>query len=75
MESTILEKLYQNEPYLRYLRYNPQWYITLNKNPASYKDFEKEVKEKLKLTTYDRIENFKNQLSFISGMFKYINNS
>lgn len=75
MHYTILEKLYQNETLLRYLRYNPKWYIPLNMNPESYKDFEKEAKVKLKLTTADKIENLKNQINFINGMLKYINNS
>lgn len=75
MDYTILEKLYQNEPILRYLRYNPKWYISLNQNPESYKDFEKEAKTNLKLTTADKIENLKNQINFINSMIKYINNS
>ncbi|HHU80722.1 MAG: YlbE-like family protein [Bacilli bacterium] len=75
MDYTILEKLYQNEPILRYLRYNPKWYIPLNQNPESYKDFEKEAKTNLKLTTADKIENLKNQINFINSMIKYINNS
>ena len=36
-------------------------------------DFEKEVKIKYKLTTYDKIENFKKQIDFINGMLNYLN--
>ena len=44
MLQTVLDKIYSNDVYLNYLRYNPRWYVTLNENPASINDFEKEVK-------------------------------
>ena len=43
---TVLDKIYSNDVYLNYLRYNPRWYVTLNENPASINDFEIEVKIK-----------------------------
>lgn len=73
MRQDILSKLYQNDLYLTYLRYHPKWYIILNEHPEAYQEYEKEVKINLKLTTYDKITNFKKQVDFISGMVKYLN--
>ncbi len=73
MRQDILSKLYDNELYLTYLRYHPQWYVPLNENPESYADFEKEVKVNLKLTTYDKIDNLRKQVDFVNGIVKYLN--
>ena len=73
MNQEVLSKLYQNDLYLTYLRYHPKWYIALNRYPESYKDFEKEVKVKLKLTVSDKVENLRKQIEFINGMIKYLN--
>ena len=73
MIEEITSKLYQNPVYLEYLRYHPKWYIALNRYPESYKDFEKEVKVKLKLTVSDKVENLRKQIEFINGMIKYLN--
>lgn len=73
MNALILDKIYSNPLYLEYLRYHPNWYVILNNNENMFKEFEKEIKVKYKITTYDKIENFKKQLDFINGMIKYIN--
>ena len=73
MNAIILDKIYSNPLYLEYLRYHPNWYVVLNNNENMFKEFEKEIKVKYKITTYDKIENFKKQLDFINGMIKYIN--
>ena len=74
MDSVILNKIYQNDIYLNYLRYNPKWYIPLNQNPANFANFENEIKRNLKITTMDKIDNFKKQIDFINGMLKYLKN-
>lgn len=73
MNKEILDKIYNNDLYLEYLRYHPNWYVILNNNPNVYNDFEKEVKIKYKLITYDKIENFKKQIDFINGIVRYLN--
>lgn len=73
MTQEILSKLYSNDLYLTYLRYHPQWYVILNEHQEAYKDFEKEVKVNLKLTTYDKIDNLRKQVDFINGIMKYLN--
>lgn len=72
MVKSILDKIYANEIYTNYLRYNPKWYIYLNDNPMTFKDFEKEVKTNLKMTSRDKLENLNKQINFINGMIKYI---
>lgn len=73
MIQSVLERIYSNDVYLNYLRYNPRWYVPLNQDPRNFSDFEKEVKHNLKLTTADKIANLKKQVDFINGMIKYIN--
>lgn len=73
MLKSILDKIYANDVYLNYLRYNPRWYPILDQNPRAFTDFEKEVKINLKMTSADKIENLKKQIDFINGMIKYFN--
>lgn len=73
MDESILKKIYANELYLRYLRYNPKWYLILNENPSAYKEFERTVKIATKQTASDKIENFRKQLEFINGVIRYLN--
>jgi hypothetical protein len=40
MNQEILDKIYNNDLYLEYLRYHPNWYVILNNNPNAYNDFE-----------------------------------
>lgn len=72
MLQSILDKIYASDIYTNYLRYNPKWYIYLNEDPATFKDFEKEVKTNLKITSSDKLENLNKQINFISGMIKYL---
>ena len=75
MISEVTNKLYANESYLNYLRYNPKWYLVLDRFPDSFKEFEKEAKSALKITIQDKIGNLRKQVDFINGILKYLNNS
>ena len=61
-----------HKSYLKYLRYHPHWYQILNNNPSYYSNFEKEVKTTLKITTADKIDNFRKQVDFVNGIIKYL---
>lgn len=74
MIQSVLEQIYSSDIYTNYLRYNPKWYQYLNENPLTFKDFEKEVKINLKMTSSDKIANLNKQINFISGILKYLNN-
>ena len=71
MREDILQKLYQNPKYLEYLRYHPKWYYYLDENPNNYQVFERIVKDELKITTYDKLERLKKQISFVSKFMDY----
>ncbi len=49
-------KINSNPNYKRYLRENSHWYKFLNRNPANFNDFVKEVKLEYKLRTEDKIK-------------------
>lgn len=55
-----------NNNYIKYLRYNSYWYKILIRNPEKINDFIKEVKEKYKLRTTDKIENVLDKMNMVS---------
>ncbi len=59
-----------NPDYKRYLRSNSYWYKTLMRNPEMMDVFVSEVKEKYKLRTTDKINNFIDKIDMVS---KFIN--
>jgi hypothetical protein len=75
MIKEVTDRLYSNDVYLNYLRFHPKWYMILDRYPEAFKDFEKEVKVNLKLTFNDKLNNFKKQVDFVSGLMKYLNNN
>ena len=74
MRDDILEKLYSNPVYLDYLRNHPKWYYYLEQNPENFFVFEKTLKEELKITTYDKLENIRKQINTISKFMEYFKN-
>ncbi len=71
MREDILKDLYHHPDYLEYLRYHPKWYYYLDLDPNYYKEFVKQVKKDLKITTYDKLESIKKQVNFASSMMNY----
>lgn len=71
MNKEVLDYLYQNPIYLDYLRHNPKWYPIIESDPSNLSQFIKEAKSKLKLTTYDKIEDAKKKIGFLSSMINY----
>lgn len=61
-------KIKNNQNYVRYLREHSYWYKILNRNPATFKQFEEEVKEKLGLRPSDRIERVVEAFSLLQNM-------
>lgn len=70
METKIKLLLDSNPMYKKYLRDNSYWYKILNRNPKMIDEFLKEVKEKYKLRTEDKINNVMDKIDMIS---KFIN--
>ena len=56
----------KNNPLLqKYIRENSYWYKYLNRNTNLLTEMEKEMKEKYKLTTSDKINNISEKLDLI----------
>jgi len=56
----------------RYLREYSHWYKFLNRNPDSIGYLEKEMKERYKLTTKDKMEEFGNKLAMIQNFMEIL---
>lgn len=65
METRIKVLLDSNPNYKTYLRDNSYWYKTLNRNPEMIDVFIKEVKEKYKLRTSDKINNVMDKINML----------
>ena len=72
-DNSYMAIIYENPAYLEYLRYNPRWYKILYYDPSMIDEFIKEAKEKLKLRTVDKLDNFSNRLSMLSQFNNYFN--
>ena len=70
MDTKIKILLDSNPNYKTYLRSNSYWYKNLNRNPDVIDIFINEVKEKYKLRTSDRINDFFDKIDMVS---KFIN--
>lgn len=68
----IMKQIYENPLILEYLRYHPEWYKILYYDKGKITDFLAEAKKALKIRTYDKIENIKNQLGFLTSLIEYI---
>ncbi len=70
MDTKIKIIIDSNPDYKRYLRTNSYWYKILNRNPFLIDDFIREVKEKYKLRTTDKINDIMDKIDMVS---KFIN--
>lgn len=57
MNKEVLSKIKEDPKFHTFLRQNSEWYKTLNRDPSTYNDFIKSMKEKYKLRTIDKIDN------------------
>ena len=70
MDTKIKIIIDSNPNYKRYSRTNSYWYKILNRNPFLIDDFIREVKEKYKLRTTDKINDIMDKIDMVS---KFIN--
>ena len=70
MDTKIKIIIDSNPDYKRYLGTNSYWYKILNRNPFLIDDFIREVKEKYKLRTTDKINDIMDKIDMVS---KFIN--
>ena len=68
-----MEYLYEHLDLLMYLRYHPKWYKILYYEPTYFKYFLIEAKSNLKITTNDKLENFKNKVLMVNNLASIFN--
>lgn len=73
MEKWVIDKLKENEKFHTYLRENSSWYRVLNRNPYNYDLFIKKMKEKYKLRTIDKVDNFVDSVDLITKIINMSN--
>lgn len=72
---TPIEQIYEDDHLLFYLRTHPHWYKIIARYPQKVKDFTQVAKEELKITTYHKLERFKNQMSLFGMLSEYMKHS
>ena len=73
MKYEVLEKLRSDKKFLKYLRENSDWYKQLNRDPNNYELFVKKMKEKYKLRTIDKVDNFVDSVDLITKILNASN--
>lgn len=66
MDREVIEKLRKNKKFLNYLRENSNWYKELNRDKSNYDLFIKKMKEKYKLRTIDKVDNFVDSVDLVT---------
>ena len=72
MQLDIQAKLANDPKMAGYLKENSYWYKYLNRNPETYKDFVKAMKEKYKIRVTDKIGDAVNNIDMISSVLKVL---
>ena len=70
MKREVIDKLRNNDKFLKYLRENSNYYKEFNRNPNIYNEFIKKMKEKYKLRTIDKVDNFVDSVDLITKIIK-----
>ena len=66
MTYELKKKFGENPKYLELLRLNSNWYKILNRDPNKYEEFVKEMKEKYRLRTIDKIDNIVDTIDLVT---------
>lgn len=62
-----------SDPRLKiFIRQYPNWYKILNRNPLLYKEFIKDMKDKYKLTTSDKLNKTLNSISMLQTFLEVL---
>ena len=73
MKYEVINKLKNDKKFLKYLRENSYWYKELNRNANNYYKFIKVMKEKYKLRTIDKVDNFVDSVDLIAKIVNMSN--
>lgn len=72
MRVDISMKINSDPNLTSFIRDYPIWYKYLNRNPSSFNDFVRDMKDKYKLTTTDRINKTLNNISMIQSLIEVL---
>lgn len=70
MELDLYMKLRKNPKMYNILKGNSYWIKMLNRNPENYKIFEREMKERYKLRTTDKLNEVVDNIDLISTVLE-----
>ena len=73
MKYEVINKLKNDKKFLKYLRENSYWYKELNRDFNNYDKFIKAMKEKYKLRTIDKVDNFVDSVDLIAKIVNMSN--
>ena len=73
MKYEVINKLKNDKKFLKYLRENSYWYKELNRDPNSYNKFISAMKEKYKLRTIDKVDNFVDSVDLLAKIVNMSN--
>ena len=72
MSFDIYMKINEDPVKKQFLRENSYWYKYLNRSNIYYKDFIKEMREKYKLTTFDRLNKISNDINMFKSFIEVL---
>ncbi len=73
MSKDVIDKLRNNKKFLNYLRQNSNYYRELNRDKDNYVKFINKMKEKYKLRTIDKVDNFVDSVDLITKIINMSN--
>ncbi len=74
VKSEVLKKLKDNKKYYEYLHENSNYYKLLNRSPDNYDKFIKDMKEKYKLRTIDKVDSLVDSVDLITKIINISDN-
>lgn len=72
MTIEIQLKINSDQRLKTFIRAYPYWYKLLNRNPLVYNEFIKDMKEKYKITTTDRLNKTLNNISMLQTFLEVL---
>ncbi|WP_164669117.1 YlbE-like family protein [Virgibacillus doumboii] len=71
MQASVYQYLQQNPRLANFVRYNPEWYRYLSRNPYSLYEMEKEAKKFYGKTIPQQVEKIGNQVQMVNMLVQF----
>jgi len=72
MRMDLQLKIRNDQRLQSFIRQYPYWYKNLNRNPDIYNEFVKDMKEKYKITTADKLNKTLNSISMLQTFLEVL---